>query len=100
MGVCLALLKAFDPNNPDPQQTVAAGAARAETALGAAVATLNEGQWAAMVDNAVWKGAAFAAQPVVGWITGGNFAKPVEWLPGLGSRGSAERDIWNLGAGI
>lgn len=100
MAACLALLRAFEPTNEQPQQTVAAGAALAEQVLGEdAVAPLSTGQWAALVDHAIWQGEeAFAASPLIGWVQGGNYAKPVRYLGAMDPRGRAERDVWNLGA--
>jgi len=102
MAACLALLKAFDRDNAQPQQTVAAGAAAVEAALGEdATADLNNGQFAALIDFHIWKGAdVFAATPLIEWVQGGNYAKPPRELAQYGIRGGAERDVWNLGAAV
>lgn len=103
MAPCLALLKAFDADNPSPQQTIAAGAAAVEAELGDAASTVNTGQFAALIDFWLSQGADAAAtlemQPMIDWIQGGNFAKPPGYLATYGLRGRAERDVWNVGAG-
>jgi hypothetical protein len=98
MAPCIALLKAFDPNNESPQQTIAAASAATETALGAVDDTLNTGQFAALVDLWIWKGDDVEFATIKAWVGDGNFAKPVAYLATLGLRGLAERDVWNVGA--
>jgi GH24 family phage-related lysozyme (muramidase) len=99
MAPCLALLKAFEPQNATPQQTIAAAAAYLNGALNAeALAELNDGQFAALIDNVIWRGqAAFAASNIFAWVQGGNFTLPVATFTFLGARGAAERDVWNIG---
>lgn len=103
MGACLALLKAFDPAAyaATPQQTIATAAAAVEAALGEQPTTdLNNGQFAALIDHYLWKGAeAFEPwTPLVEWVVGGNYAKPPRYMTVMGRRGIAERDVWNVGA--
>lgn len=99
MAPCLALLKAFDKDNPTPQQTIAVAAEVVETILGEGpAADLNDGQFAALIDFYLWKGeAVFTNSLICEWVRGGNFAKPVKDLPSYGPRGVAERDVWNVG---
>lgn len=99
MAACLALMKAFDPNNGVPQQVIATAAQGVQAVIGdTAMADVNDGQFAALIDFYIWKGAdAFAISAIVNWVQGGNFAKPVEALPTYGARGVAERDVWNVG---
>jgi hypothetical protein len=102
MGPCLALLRSFDRTNPNPQQTVADGAAGLEVDLGDDVIdTLNDGQFAALIDFYIWKGAEiFDASDIRQWVIDGNFFLPPRELPTYGTRGKAERDVWNRGADV
>lgn len=99
MGPCIALLKAFDPNNAAPQQAIAAASAAVETYLGEDLAaTLNTGQFAALVDLWIAEGETEDFATIKAWLAGGNFVKPPKALATLGPRGLAERDVWNVGA--
>jgi GH24 family phage-related lysozyme (muramidase) len=96
---CLALLRAFDKNNPDMAGAISTAAAAIEANLSPqALADLNEGQFAALIDFVIWKGIdAFLADVLFGWIQNGNLTLPPARLAALGLRGLAERDMWNLG---
>lgn len=99
MAACLALLKAFDPDNPTPQQAIAGAAAYLEGLLAPpSLADLNDGQFAALIDLVIWRGGAvFAASDICRFVQGGNLTMPVAALTFLGARGLAERDVWNIG---
>lgn len=99
MGPCIALLKAFDPNNPAPQQAIAAASAACEMALGETVAAaLNTGQFAALVDLWLVDADSDDFDMIKAWLADGNFVKPPKALATFGPRGLAERDVWNVGA--
>lgn len=99
MAACLSLLKSFDTDNPTPQQAIAGAAAWLEQTLSAeALADLNDGQFAAMIDLVLWKGGDFfEISTFRSWIEGGNLTLPVAALTFLGPRGVAERIAWNIG---
>ena len=96
---CVALLRAFDKTNPDMQGAIDTAATAIENTISApAMADLNEGQFAALIDLYIWKGADwFAASNILAWVENGNLTLPVPALAVLGNRGIAERDMWNLG---
>ena len=98
MGPCLALLRSFEPDHPTPQQAIATAADSVEQVFADVLPDINDGQFAALIDLTIWKGADFlAASPIAAWIQGGNFALPPGALAALGSRGKAELDVWLLG---
>lgn len=95
----LALLRAFDPDNPDPPATMHAGAAALAGVLsGDALADLNDGQYAALIDRAIAMGAAdFAATRLAALVADGNLTLPVYEFKQYGPRGLAELDVWLTG---
>lgn len=99
MAVCLSLLKTYAPNDVTPQQTIATAAAVVEAALSArALADLNDGQFAALIDYAAWQGeATFNASPIRTWAANGNLTLPMLAMGQIGERGVSERLVWNLG---
>lgn len=99
---CLALLKQFEPDNPSPQQTIAAAAAYVEASLGSwPLADLNDGQFAALIDYVIWQGEAqFGQSRIRQLVLGGNLTFPPTLLAELGARGQAERQVWNAGNSV
>ncbi len=95
----LAILRHFDPSNPDP----AAAMNTAATQLIAAIAPesvndLNDGQYAALIDRVIAMGpTAFAASRLCQLVSGGNLTLPVYEFQTYGDRGLAELDVWLLG---
>lgn len=96
----LALLKTFDPSNPDPAAAINGGAAALLTAVGqAAIDELNDGQWAALIDRCIVMGeAGFAATRLAMLVANGNLTLPVYEFQKYGDRGLAELDVWLAGA--
>lgn len=95
----LALLRTFDPNNPDPPAAMAAGAAAVQAVIPAeSLADMNDGQYAAVIDRAIAMGqAAFAATRLAQLVAGGNLTLPVYEFQNYGDRGLAELDVWLAG---
>lgn len=95
----LALLRAFDPTNPDPPAAMRAGAADLNAMLPAeSVADLNDGQYAALIDRVIAMGAAdFAASRLARLVANGNLTLPVYEFKQYGPRGLAELDVWLTG---
>jgi GH24 family phage-related lysozyme (muramidase) len=95
----LALLRAFDPDNPDPAATMNAAAAALEGLMYAeSIADLNEGQYAAVLDRLIDMGAdAFAATRLARLVNNGNLTLPVYEFKLYGKRGLAELDVWLTG---
>lgn len=95
----LALLKVFDPTNPDPPATMRAGAAALQAVLGdTVIAGLTAGQYAALIDRVIVMGqAAFAASTLATQVINGNFTLPVAQFQTYGLRGRAELDVWLAG---
>lgn len=99
MAACLALLRAFDKDNPNPALSVTVAATSLDSILGAN--DLNDGQYAALVDYICAHTAeTFAASDICRWVQGGNYTLPPTALALLGPRGLAERDVWNLGNSV
>lgn len=96
---CLALLRHFDPTNPDPGGAVNVAAAALEGLIvPGSFDDLNEGQFAALIDFVIWKGmSVFEGSILHEWIDGGNLTLPPAELAAYGVRGVSERDMWNLG---
>lgn len=95
----LALLKAFDPTNPDPPATMNAAATALNAVLYAQSLTdLNDGQYAALIDRVIDMGvAAFQGTRLFELVNGGNFTLPVYEFKNFGQRGLAELDVWLVG---
>lgn len=96
---CLALLRHFDPDNPDMAGTINTAAAAIEGLIVLrSFDDLNEGQFAALIDFVIWKGMpVFEGSILHEWIDGGNLTLPPAELAAYGVRGVSERDMWNLG---
>jgi hypothetical protein len=96
----LALLKTFDPNNPDPPAAMRAGADGLLTAVGqAAIDDLNDGQYAALIDRVITMGeTAFATTRLAMLVVNGNLTLPVYEFQQYGDRGLSELDVWLAGA--
>lgn len=92
-------MRAFDPQNPDPQTAINTAAAFLEGEINARTfADLNEGQFAALIDFVAWKGeAVFLGSPIFDWLETGNLTLPPGELAMYDKRGRGERDMWNLG---
>lgn len=96
---CLALLKAFDKDNPDPPAAMNAAAAALTAALSAqSLVDLNDGQYAALIDRVIDMGIdAFKATRLFDLVDGGNLTLPVYEFKTFGNRGLAELDVWLVG---
>lgn len=95
----LALLKAFDKDNPDPSAAMRAAAADIEANLSAESFTdLNDGQYAALIDRVIDMGIdAFKATRLYDLVAGGNLTLPIYEFKSFGNRGLAELDVWLAG---
>ena len=96
---CLALLRAFDKDNPDTAGAIDTAASQLEALISPrSFADLNEGQFAALIDFVIWKGIdIFTGDQIHEWVEGGNLTLLPGELALYGVRGISERDMWNLG---